>query len=92
VTDYFTLGLTEGAMELENSEESTVLSDIQLGLENLVVRMQGEYAYNAKMKGFTWDVANGGKNPTTTALATGTNWDTVVASYKDYAGVVIQSR
>jgi hypothetical protein len=92
VTDYFTLGLTVDALECEDSEESTVLSDIQLGLENLVVRMQGEYAYNMSMKGFTWDVTNGGENPTVSALGTGSNWDPIAASYKDYAGIVIQSR
>lgn len=92
VTDYFTLGLTADALELEDSEETTVLTDIALGKENLIVRMQGEYAYNAKMKGFTWDVGNGGANPSDTALATGSNWDPVAASYKDYAGIVIQSR
>lgn len=92
VTNYYTLGLTADALELEDSEESTVISDIALGLENLVVRMQGEYAYNCKMKGFTWDVANGGENPSAGAIATGSNWDPVAASFKDYAGVLIQSR
>lgn len=90
--NYYTLGLTVDAIEAEDSEESTVVSDMALGLENLLVRMQGEYAYNLAMKGFTWDVTNGGENPTVAALTTGSNWDPIAASYKDYAGIIIQSK
>lgn len=39
------------------------------------------------MKGFAWDVANGGANPTDNALATGSNWDMTATSFKDLAGV-----
>lgn len=88
-TNYFTLGLTQQGIVLENSEtERTVLQEVT-GLENLVVRMQGEYAYNAGVKGFKWDVANGGANPSDTALGTGTNWDAARGSHKDFAGVCI---
>lgn len=90
--DYYTLGLTAGALEVEDSEETTIARDIVTGLENLIVRMQGEYAYNLKMKGFTWDATNGGANPTASAIGTATNWDAVMQSFKDFAGVVIQSR
>jgi hypothetical protein len=92
VTDYFCLGLTADAVEAEDSEETTVLSDLALGLENLIVRMQGEYAYNLKLKGFTWDTTSGGKNPSASALATGSNWDMVAASFKDLGGIVVKSR
>ena len=90
--DYYTLGLTAGAIEVEDSEQTTIARDIVTGLENLVVRMQGEYAYNLKLKGFTWDVANGLANPTNSAIGTATNWDPVMNSFKDFAGVVIKSR
>jgi hypothetical protein len=92
VTDYFTLGLTANAIEVEDSESTTVVREIVTGLENLVVRMQGEYAYNLKLKGFTWDASNGGANPTDTAIGTASNWDPVMNSFKDFAGVVIKSR
>lgn len=92
VDDYFTLGLTAGALTLTDSEEETIYSEIVTGLENLVVRMQGEYAYNVRMKGYTWDVTNGGVNPTDTALGTGSNWDATRTDLKNGPGVVIQSR
>jgi Major capsid protein 13-like len=92
ITDYLTLGLTPGAITVEDSEEEYVAKDIITGLENLVVRVQGEFAYNLSLKGFTWDVGNGGANPSNAAIGTGSNWDTVMASLKDWGGVIIQSR
>lgn len=92
VTDYFTLGLTANGVVVENTETERVVLDEVTGLENLVIRMQGEYAYNAGVKGFKWDIANGAANPSDSALGTGTNWDVAASSFKDYAGVIIQSR
>lgn len=92
VTDYMTLGLVAGAAEVEDSEEEYIAKFIETGKENLIVRVQGEFAYNLKIKGFKYDVANGGANPAASAVGTGSNWDTTLASLKDWAGVVIQSR
>lgn len=89
---YYTLALTPNAIAVENSEEETMYSEIVTGLENLVVRLQGEFAYNLGVKGFKWDTANGGANPTDAYVATGSNWDKVATSYKDLAGVVIVTR
>lgn len=91
-TDYFTLGLTPTAVGVENSESERVVLQEITGLENLVIRMQGEYAYNVGVKGFKWDTANGQANPSDAALATGTNWDKAVTENKSLAGVIIQSR
>lgn len=91
VDNYVTLGLTEDAVLVENSEEQEIVLQDVTGLENLVIRIQGEYAYNLSVKGFTWDVANGGTNPTSTAVALGSNWDTATVSHKDRAGVAIRT-
>lgn len=90
-TTYLTLGLTADAVVVEDSEEELLYTDIITGSENIVARMQGEFAYNVKCKGFKWDVSNGGVNPSNTALATTTNWDKAMTSHKDLAGVVIES-
>jgi thiamine pyrophosphokinase len=91
VNNYYTLGLTADAVLVENSEEQEIVLQDVTGLENLVIRIQGEYAYNLSIKGFTWDVGNGGANPTSVALATGSNWDTATISHKDRAGVAINT-
>ena len=90
-TTYYTLGLTQAAIEVEDSEETTMYSDLITGKENLFVRFQGEFAYNVALKGFAYDVSNGAENPSDSTIATGGNWDPYAASYKDYAGVVILS-
>jgi len=90
-TEYITLGLTADAVTLEDSEEEFMYSDLITGRENMVVRLQGEFAYNVGVKGFKWDTANGGINPTNASLGTGTNWDSVMDSYKDFAGVALKT-
>jgi hypothetical protein len=91
-TDYFTLGLTASGIVLENTETEEVVIDDVTGLENLVIRLQGEYAFNCGLKGFKWDTANGGANPNDSAVGTGTNWDAAYGDVKQRAGIVIQSR
>lgn len=89
-TDNFvTLGLTPGALEIEDTEQEYITMQEILGNEQIIHRMQGEYATNYSMKGFAYDVANGGKNPTNSTIGTGSNWDPVVASAKGYAGVAL---
>lgn len=87
---YEVLGLTEGAVELAESEERNIVSDIVTGLENLVLRYQGEYAFNLKVKGCQWDVTNGGANPTDVALGTTTNWDKIVSDNKQMPGICVK--
>ena len=84
---YITLGLQEGAIQITDSEVPRVESQIVTGLENLVIRIQGEYAWNLALLGFTWDTSTGGANPTAAAVAIGNNWDPVATSHKDMCGV-----
>lgn len=91
-TDYFTLGLTADALIVENTEEEDLVIEDITGKENLITRMQGEFAYNLGVRGFKWDIANGAANPNDATLGTGSNWDAVRGSHKDFAGVVIQSK
>ena len=65
VNDYYTLGLVDSAIVVENSEEQEIVLQDVTGLENLVIRIQGEYAYNLSLRGFTWDVGNGAVKPDT---------------------------
>jgi hypothetical protein len=90
-TDYHVLGLTANGIVVENSETERVVLDEVTGLENLVVRMQGEYAYNLGVKGYKYDTTVGA-NPSDANLGTSTTWDLAATSYKDVAGVIIQVR
>lgn len=88
---YVTLGLTQGAIQITESETPRIMTDVVTGLENLVFRMQGEYAYNLGLNGYAWDTSTGGANPTAAACAVGVNWDPVFTSHKDGIGVRVLS-
>lgn len=87
ITDYSVLALVEDSCRIEESEDREIISDLVTGLENLVMRIQGEYAYNLRLKGFAWDVANGGANPLDTAIGTSSNWDKAATDNRNLPGV-----
>lgn len=87
---YNVLGLVTDAVVATESEQSEMVSQVVTGKENLILRMQGEYAYNIGCKGFAWNVQAGGANPTDGAIGTTTNWVKVMASHKDLSGVRIK--
>jgi len=89
---YHTLALVENSIVVEESESPDLVSLVLPGLANLTLSLQGEFAFNLGVKGFKFDVANGGVNPDATALTTGSNWDQVATSTKDLAGVCIISQ
>jgi hypothetical protein len=84
---YNSLFLVPGALAVEESEPETVAFEMITGLDQLVYRYQAEYSYSVRVKGFKWDVSNGGANPTDATLGTTTNWDQVATDDKDTAGV-----
>lgn len=89
VTQYFVLGLAANAIQLELTRGERFIRDLVSGGEQIIERLQGEYAYNLGLKGFKWDTVTG-VNPTAAAVATGTNWDAVFTDGKNAAGVCIE--
>jgi len=89
-TVYQVLGLVENAVEVAESEERDIISQPVTGLENLVDRIQGEYAFNLRVKGAAWNTVTG-INPLDSATLTSTNWVQVVADVKECAGVRVQT-
>ena len=90
---YNSLGLVPGAIQISQSEPETIVgADLVTGLHNLVYRFQAEWAYNVKIKGFQWDVGNGGANPTDANVGTTTNWDQIDTSDKTLAGVLLVNK
>ena len=79
---YNVLGLAAAAIMVQLSQLEQVVVQLVTGLEQLVVRIQGEYAVTVGVDGFAWDTANGGSNPDDTALGTSTNWDKILTDDK----------
>lgn len=86
-SDYDILGLVPGAATIEPNDDFYSADVPTLGNENIKVGIQSEWTFNTAVKGFTWDKTNGGKSPNNGALGTATNWDKLVTSDKDLAGV-----
>jgi len=89
---YKTLCLVSGAASVVETERETVVSDMVTGLENLVGRVQGEYAVNIGMRGISYNYSTGGANPTLAAIGSTANWEQVATSIKDCPGVVLKTR
>lgn len=90
-TRYRTLGMTPGAVRVEQNDDFRQAMDTRTGRTNIVDTYQAEWSYNMYVKGYSWDTAAGGKAPTNAALQTATNWDKVYDSIKDLAGVVLET-
>lgn len=90
-TKYHTLGLTPGAVLIEQNPDYIENIETKNGDENITRTWQAQWSYNVGLKGFAWDKANGGKSPTNAALAIGTNWDRFATETKDLAGVIVNT-
>lgn len=89
-TDYnVVLGLVDSAAIVYDAGD--VVSNIETvnGKLRIETTMQVDYSFGLRLKGYSWDSANGGKSPMDAELATGSNWDKCVTSIKDTAGVAI---
>lgn len=91
-TKYRTLGLTQGAVVIQQNPDYLENIETTNGDENIQRTWQAQWTYNLSLKGYAWDKDNGGASPSTAALATGTNWDKYTASIKDTSGILINSQ
>lgn len=85
------LGLTPGAATVWDGGDIVTNVETSNGKERIETTFQADYSFALRLKGYTWDITNGGKSPDDTDLGTGTNWDLEVASIKNSAGVVLVS-
>ncbi len=87
-TTYDLLGLVENAIEVAESEERDIIAQPITGQANLADRIQGEYAFNVRVKGTAYNTG-AGANPTNALLFTPANWTQVVADVKEMGGIVV---
>lgn len=82
------LSLVAGAAMVSTNDDVITNVETSNGNERIVTTMQADYSFGLGLKGFSWDQANGGASPLDAEIATGTNWDQIVTSIKDTAGVI----
>lgn len=83
---YHTYGLARNACVFTESEMQELLFETVGGNDNLLKRFQWEASCNLDVKGYAWDITNGGDSPDNTALAASGNWDKVASDDKNTAG------
>ena len=59
------------------------------GKERIETTWQSDYTFGVKLKGYAWDVANGGASPTDAELFLGSNWDKAVTENKHTLGTLL---
>jgi len=86
--DQKALGLVAGAATVYDGSELITNIETTNGKNRIETTMQADYAFGLALKGYQWDVTNGGKSPTDADIATGSNWDKIATSIKHTAGVL----
>lgn len=71
------LGLVAGGLEVSDNSDLITNMETTNGKIRIETTWQADYTFNVKLKGYAWDIANGGASPTDAELATGSNWDPV---------------
>lgn len=87
-TKYHILGLQQGAVVVEGPNNYRSNVETSNGGENIQETIQSQWTWNMALKGYTWDVTNGGRNPNAAARNTGTNWDKKATSVKDIGAIM----
>ena len=90
--EYMSLALVPEAIVCEQNSDFDDNYQTINGNENIKRTYQAEWSYELGIKGYAWDKTNGGHSPTDAALMTGSNWDAIMTSIKDSAGLMLLSK
>lgn len=82
------LGLVTDAVLVHDAGDLITNVETTNGKSRIETTFQADYTYGVGLKGYAWDVGNGGKSPTDADLALGSNWDKIATSIKHTAGVL----
>ena len=83
------LSVTAGGIIVDNSSDIVSNMETSNGKERIETTWQSDYTFGVKLKGYAWDVANGGASPTDAELFTGANWDKAVTENKHTLGTLL---
>ena len=83
------LSVTSGGIIVDNSSDIVSNMETTNGNQRIETTWQSDYTFGVKLKGYAWDVANGGASPTDAELFTGANWDKAVTENKHTLGTLL---
>jgi len=82
------LSVTASGIVVDNSTDIVTNMETTNGKDRIETTWQADYTFGLKLKGYSWDITNGGKSPTDAEIATGTNWDKAVTEDKHTLGTI----
>lgn len=82
------LSVTAGGIIVDNASDITSVIQPVTGKARIETVWQADFSYGIKLKGYSWDITNGGKSPTSAEVATAANWDKDVADNKHTLGTL----
>lgn len=82
------LSVVANGIIVDNASDIISNIDTSNGNTRIQTTWQADYSFGLKLKGYSWDVTNGGKSPLDAELFTATNWDKAVAENKHTLGTL----
>ena len=92
VDEYHVLGLTPGALMIEQNNDFDTNVETKNGYANIQRTIQHQWSYNVGCKNYAWNVSSGGPAPTNATLQTSANWTSLASDVKDLPGVIVNCR
>lgn len=86
--DQKVLSLVSGGVIVHDAGDLVTNIETSNGNLRIETTFQADYTFGLGLKGYAWDVTDGGKSPTDAEIATGSNWDKIATSIKHTAGVL----
>lgn len=82
------LSVVANGIIVDNASDIISNIDTSNGNTRIQTTWQADYSFGLKLKGYSWDVTNGGKSPLDIELFTAANWDKAVAENKHTLGTL----
>lgn len=82
------LSVVANGIIVDNTSDIITNMDTTNGKTRIETTWQADYTFGLHLKGYAWDVTNGGKSPTDAELATASNWDKAVTEDKHTLGTL----
>lgn len=82
------LSVVASGIVVDNASDIISNVDTSNGKQRIETTWQADYTFGLRLKGYSWDMANGGKSPIDSELFTASNWDKAVADNKHTLGTL----
>lgn len=82
------LSVVASGIIVDNTSDIISNVDTANGGTRIQTTWQADYTFGLRLKGYSWDVANGGKSPLDAELFTASNWDKAVSENKHTLGTL----